>query len=269
METYFVTLHTELLQYITPFVNWVACLQVVVIIIVFYALKGIYLFSVLRALGRYRSPVSYVSGKSSRILIAGDSTAVGTGAQDAEHTIAGFLARDFPHTDIINMGVNGARTSAVIDQLAGAGDIPFDMIIISTGGNDVWAFTRLKKLRSHFTTILRTAKRMSDHHVIVLFFGNEGSAPFFPFFLRRLIMHRTDSVRQVFSEIAYIEQVPLIELFSEPNENPFVRDPKTYFAQDGLHPNDLGYWEWYKHLWRLMVHKSHLYNERSETSLNS
>lgn len=239
-------------------------LQVFFVIVVFYALKGLYLFSVLRISGRYHQPTAHIAGKNLKILIVGDSTAVGTGAHDIHNTISGFLARDFPNTDIINLGVNGSKTSAVLDQLAHVRDTPFNMIIISTGGNDVWAFTRLKTLRSDFIRILREAKRMSEHKVIVLFFGNEGSAPFFPFFLRWLVMGRTDSVLRVFSEVANIEQVPLIELFSDPKENPFVRDPKIYFAQDGLHPNDRGYWEWYKHIWRLMTNKNFFYHETTK-----
>ena len=244
-------------------------LHVFFISVVFYALKCLYLFVVLRASGRYRQPTSRIVGKDLKILIVGDSTAVGTGAQDEHNTIGGFLARDFPNTDIMNLGVNGSKTCAVLDQLAQVHDTTFNMIIISTGGNDVWAFTRLSKLRAHFVNILREAKRMSDHQVIVLFFGNEGSAPFFPFFLRRLIMGRTDSVQKVFSEVAYIEQVPLIELFSDPKENPFVRNPKMYFAQDGLHPNDHGYWEWYKHIWRLMTNKNFIYREEKKKVTNS
>lgn len=261
METYLIAVYYDVLRYIFETSGWILALQIFFITTAFYALKGIYLLFLLRVLGRHHEAVSYVSGQPAKILIAGDSTAVGTGALDQHYTLGSMFARDFPKTDIINVGINGSRTQSVIQQLDQVSKSEFNLIIVSTGGNDVWAFTPLNQLEKDLTTVLRKAQHMSGRRTILLFFGNEGSAPFFPFFLRPIIMHRTELVRRTFHEVAVRENVPLIELFSDHTENPFVRDRKKYFAPDGLHPNDLGYWEWYKHLWRLMVAKNYTYHE--------
>lgn len=261
METLLSKVIIDSVRFLASYLNMISLLQFVFFFVVFYAIKGIYLFAVLRVHKRYHHSISYIREGNSKIIIAGDSTAVGTGSAHIERTIGGFLAKDFPNTSIINCGINGARTSAIIDQLARTNETACDMVIISTGGNDVWACTPLSHLETHLTLALREAKRISSHRVILLFFGNEGSAPFFPFFIRWFIMRRTDLVKEVFAKVCTREMVPLIELFSEPKENPFVYDPKKYFAQDGLHPSDAGYWEWYKHLWRLMIQKNYHYNE--------
>ncbi len=245
---------------VTPW--WILLVQAFLIWIVYLACKGIFFTLIIRASGRYRQPVSYERQGIKNILLVGDSTAVGTGAKDSSQTLGGFLARDFPRTNIINRSINGSLTRSVLVQLVTGPTPTYDMIIISTGGNDVWSMTRAKRLRRDIRDVLQLANYMSGNRTVLIFFGNEGSAPFFPIFLTRLLMRRTEVVRKVFLQVATEERVPFIELFSNARKNPFVIHPKRYFAPDGLHPNDAGYWEWYKHLWRLMVDGSHSFHER-------
>lgn len=242
---------------------WVLLVQILLLWIVYFAVKGIYFLLSIRFTGRYRQPSSFDRGTGHKILLAGDSTAVGTGAKDAHQTLGAFLSRDFPQTTIINKGVNGATTSQVADVLAKMTTGHFDLVLVSTGGNDVWAFTRKMKLRKAVQRVLLEAIRLSDGRAILLFFGNEGSAPFFPWLLKGTLLTRTEMVRSVFEEECEQMGVPFIELFSQPRENPFVSDPNTHFAPDGLHPNEIGYWNWYKRLWRLMVQDGYLYREQT------
>lgn len=248
-------------NYVTTVPGWALALQALLVWVVYLAIKGIFFILVLRLSGRHRESVSYNRGGNKNILLLGDSTAVGTGAKDPSKTIAAFLARDFPNTNIINKAINGSLTSSVAAQLKAAESSTYNMIIISTGGNDVWNVTRSKKLKRDIQGILKQANFMSNNRAVLLFFGNEGSAPFFPMFLTGLLMRRTEMVRSVFAQVAAEEKVPFIELFSNSKKNPFVIEPNKYFAPDGLHPNDAGYWEWYKHLWRLMVGSNYFFHE--------
>ncbi len=261
MEAFLTITIGPIVDYVLATHPGVVIAQVFFLVLIFYALKGLFLLSILRVTGRHKKPYSRMTGSDSCILLAGDSTAVGTGASSEKYTLAGYLAHDFPHTDIHTVGVNGALTREVIPQLDSVSEKKYKLIIITIGGNDVWSFTRLTTLRGILTRILQKAKGMSDGKVVLIFFGNEGSAPFFPFFLKHVLMKRTEEVRTIFEEISHIEQVPFIELFSNSQTNPFVFNPKLYFAPDMLHPNDLGYWEWYKNLWRLMMSKGYIYHE--------
>ena len=263
MEAYALGVSHAVLFYITETSWWVLLAQGVTLFISYVALNALELLIETRFISRHNMSFSSFADSTSSILIAGDSTAVGTGATDPKHTVAGLLSRDFPHTGIVNVARNGSCVKSVVNQLECVGDNTFNIIIISTGGNDVWALTQLKKLRTDLCTVLNKAKQMSNHRVVLLFFGNEGSAPFFPFLIRGLLMRRTEQVKDLFKKVAHDEQVPLLELFSDPKQNPFVKDPKRMFARDGLHPSDAGYWEWYKHLWRLMSERGYHYKEES------
>jgi hypothetical protein len=102
---------------------------------------------------------------------------------------------------------------------------------------------------------------MSNHRVITLFFGNEGSAPFFPFFISGFLLRRTERVKEVFAAVTSSEKVPLVQLFTSNEGNPFVRDPRHFFARDRLHPSSEGYRLWYERMWRIMVENGYLYDE--------
>ena len=72
-----------------------------------------------------------------RVLIIGDSLAVGCGASRPEESIAGLIAQEFPDVTIVNRARNGARTAEATAQLRVDGDARYDAILISVGGNDV------------------------------------------------------------------------------------------------------------------------------------
>ncbi len=267
MEAQFIDLLADLDRILLAYIRstpWeILVLQAFLLIAIYYSLNGIELMLRMRFVSRRNMMFSRMAEGGMSILIAGDSTAVGTGAKRPESTIAGLLAQDFPQTSIVNVAVNGARTKGIMKQFEKVRGSEFDMVLLSTGGNDVWSYTRIKKLGKHLRAVLTEAKELSGHRVIVLFFGNEGSAPFFPRPLRGFLMNRTRRVKDLFAEITNEERVPLIELFTSEDENPFVVDPKRFFAADGLHPSDAGYWEWYKRLWRLMIENGYLYSEES------
>lgn len=238
---------------------------VVIFIVVFYAVEMILVLVINKLLAHKEMKFSRPYSGGKKILVVGDSTAVGTGAKGREETIAGRFSKDFPQSDILNLAINGSLTRDVLKQLKEAGNTVFDLIIISTGGNDIWSFTSLSSLSKSLTETLRLANSMSNHKVIVLFFGNEGSAPVFPFFIRRLLLRRTERVKEIFTMITNREKVPCIELFTSYEDNPFIRDPKRFFARDGLHPSGEGYRVWYERMWRVMVENGYFYDEKHIT----
>ncbi len=71
-----------------------------------------------------------------QILVIGDSTAVGTGAQTPEASLAGLVGQTFPDASVRNLGVNGARTADLIPRLEKIQDQHFDLLMLHIGGND-------------------------------------------------------------------------------------------------------------------------------------
>lgn len=193
-----------------------------------------------------------------RVLIAGDSTAMGTGADKPEGTFTNMLARDFPKVDIFNVAANGAMTRDILKQFEKYKYILHNAIIISTGGNDLWSLITIKKLRKDLRSVLKLAKAMSSNHVFVIFFGNAGSAPLFPFFIRKFLLSRERRALKIFTDICADEGVQLIELFTDKNGNPFVENPKRYFSGDRLHPSSDGYALWYEHIFKFIQKKGDL-----------
>lgn len=259
METFILTLGERTIDHFTSVPPLELALEAVLFFVIYLTFDIAYLLISMHIVALKGKPFSRAVGGKKRILIAGDSTAVGTGARDQYHTLAGYFAQDFPGVDIENVAKNGSYIKDVASQLERAEGDTYDMIMISTGGNDVWAFTKAKSIRKNLTEILKKAKEMSNHRVILIFFGNEGSAPFFPKPLRKILMRRTQKINKILIDVASEARVPLIELFTTVEGNPFVRNSKKYFALDGLHPNDEGYWFWYKIIWRRIVKEGYFF----------
>ena len=242
-------------------------LQFYLLLITIKVLKMVWFL--LHGMQLWHKPRSYSALREGgkRILIIGDSTAYGAGAEKPEDTIAGRLGRDFPGTEIVNKAVNGSLTRHAIVQLAQAGSKPFDMIIVCTGGNDIWHFTRLAPLERNLNRLLKDAIEKSGHKVIVLFYANLGFAPVFPSAVRWILGKRTQRVHEVFVRQTALQNVPLIELYTEAinrhtyMHNPFLENPEQYYAKDRVHPNSNGYRLWYKLMWYEMVKNNYLFSE--------
>ncbi|MEK7604191.1 MAG: SGNH/GDSL hydrolase family protein [Patescibacteria group bacterium] len=220
----------------------------------------------------WKKPVVYSAQRDGpkRILVLGDSTAYGTGADAPEDTIAGRLGRDFPHTSILNVAVNGSLVRDAITQLERTDSQTFDLIVISTGGNDILFRTSVTSLERDLRRLLDQAIAKSNRRVVVLFYANLGQAPFFPAFIRSVIGRRTDIVHDVFARATDAVGLPLVELFitekiHKYTSNPFFENPDRYYAKDKMHPSSEGYRLWYNYLWSELVARGFKFDERDAT----
>jgi lysophospholipase L1-like esterase len=179
-----------------------------------------------------------------RLLIVGDSTAVGTGASSPQHSLAGLLARDHPRLLIDNRARDGAKLADVVTQLAAGGR--YDIVLVQAGGNDVIRFTSAENLQAAVDAIAVGA-RQSGGLVLWMPSGNVGNAPFFfaPWSWwmtqRSRALHRTVQASAARSGAVYVN------LFHESVDDPFVKS-RALNASDGLHPSDAGYLVWFSEL---------------------
>ena len=181
-----------------------------------------------------------------RLLVVGDSTAVGTGASSPAASLAGLLAAQFPRLLIENRANDGATFADVATQLAG--DKPFDMVLVQAGGNDV---IRLRDMDSVARDIERVTllARQRAPLVVLMPAGNVGNAPFFfpPF-----SWWMTQRSRQLHAHAQAAAARPglvYVSLFEERENDPFARQ-RELNAKDGLHPSDAGYRVWLSQLMR-------------------
>lgn len=182
-------------------------------------------------------------GEGKRILIIGDSTAVGTGAHESAGSIAGLVGKKYPNAMIKNLGVNGAITKELIPRLE-AEEGHYDLLMIHIGGNDTRKFIDVQEVDTNLREILTLAKKKSDA-ITLTSTGNMGTAKLLPFGVRWLYERQTRKVREVFLQVASDFDVPYSDIFREPANDPFAQEPQTYYSADWFHPSSEGYKDWF------------------------
>jgi lysophospholipase L1-like esterase len=180
---------------------------------------------------------------SLRLLVVGDSTAVGTGATVPQASVAGLLAEHFPSLQIDNRARNGAVFAELLAQLDG--EERFDMVVMA-GGNDV---VRLRGLEALHTDVERVAQRARQRADLVVLMpaGNVGNAPLFIAPVSWLMTWRSRQLHNFAREAASHRGTLLVNLFREAADDPFVQRQELN-AVDGLHPSDAGYRVWFDEL---------------------
>jgi len=186
-----------------------------------------------------------------KILIIGDSTGVGTGASSPKLSIAGRVGKTYPQANIVNLSVNGARTSELIPRLKKLKNEHFDLIMLHIGGNDTVRFTDLITLKESIEAVLDLAIAHADN-VTLTSTGNVGTAKLLPFATRWAFENRTRKVRAIFKKAAEDRKVSYVDLFREKDLDPFAKDPKKYYAMDSFHPSDIGYEDWYSFIEKVL-----------------
>jgi lysophospholipase L1-like esterase len=180
-----------------------------------------------------------------RLLVVGDSTAVGTGASSPAYSVAGLISRDHPHLTIVNRARDGARFADITRQLQG--DERFDAVLVLGGGNDVIRLTRQAPLAQSIDRTVALAKQRADL-VLLMPSGNVGSAPFFFPPWSWLMSYRSRMLHRLVRQAAADQGALYVNLYQDRAEDPFAQQPKVFNAKDGLHPSDAGYRLWYREL---------------------
>jgi lysophospholipase L1-like esterase len=184
------------------------------------------------------------------IVVAGDSTAFGVGALP-EHSTAGRLAAAFPHARVINVAKSGARVGHVVqqlarvtEQLARCGCRKVDFVLIHACGNDVIEFRSAATFEADLRAAIAMARQLSDN--VVLMPGQNFSVS--PFFLRgisHIVTRQAVRLHAVVERVTEELGVTFVDLFRDPSEDPFVKEPHRYYCADGLHPSGEGYGIWF------------------------
>jgi lysophospholipase L1-like esterase len=175
-----------------------------------------------------------------RLLMVGDSTAVGTGASSPQASLAGLLAQAYPSLAIENRARDGARFEGVVEQLEAGGR--FDLVLIMAGGNDVMRMRDADATRAEIDRSARLAQGLAPQ-VAFLPAGNVGNAPFFFPPISWLMTSRARTLHADVQSAAARTGAVYVNLFKAAADDPFVQRPGLH-ASDGLHPSDAGYRLW-------------------------
>ena len=192
-------------------------------------------------LARVSEPWQQTPGQVTvRLLIVGDSTAVGTGASSARHSLAGLIGQSHPRLLIENRAQDGAKFADVVRQLAG--DERFDIVLVQAGGNDVIRLRGLAGMQADIEQVAELAHQRANV-VILMPAGNAGNAAFFFAPVSWWMTQRSRALHGFVHDAAARTGATYVNLFHERSDDPFVIDPALN-ASDGLHPSDAGYEVW-------------------------
>ncbi|HWH81453.1 MAG TPA: GDSL-type esterase/lipase family protein [Burkholderiaceae bacterium] len=202
--------------------------------------RGIERAHLLAASGRRFERHSTSHGVS--ILVLGDSTGVGVGADLPEESIAGLIARDFPDANIVNISESGARVSNTFAQVQGCEEaaMRFDVAVLHVGGNDIVVGTPNDLLEADCDMLLSELARVA-RRTVWLGPPNLGSLPLFPLSYSWVMGARSKAAIAVFSRCADRHGAAFVDFSAPSHAIHFGRWRREHFAADGFHPNSRGY----------------------------
>lgn len=185
------------------------------------------------------------TGAELRLLILGDSSAAGVGADHQDHALSGQLVGALAKTRHVSwrlIAETGATTRTGLGWLEGQAPERFDMAVVVFGVNDV---TRGVSAASYAARQILVSDVLSRNFGVghVLFSGVPPMAqfPLLPQPLRRILGQRAVDLDTALAESARrsdrISHIPL-ELPADP----------TMAARDGFHPSEAAYALWAGHL---------------------
>lgn len=180
-----------------------------------------------------------VNHPSRRVLVLGDSTALGTGSGDRPLGIAQRLSADFPHARVVVRAVAGSRMTDLPAQFP-RDSRWFDALLIVGGGLDVLHFTPVRQIAATLRGILSTARERSPL-VIVANSANLGASTLFPWPFNALLSRRSLKVAEIFRNVCREFDVSFVNFVQPRESDPFSQNPDRFFGADGFHPSAEAY----------------------------
>lgn len=171
-----------------------------------------------------------------RVLVLGDSTGVGVGAEAPEASLGGLLAQHFPDVEVVNRAFNGARVAGVAALAERWGREParFDLALVLVGGNDVLRHTPHRELAADARRLLKRLSRVA-RHTVWLGCARIGRSPAFLPPLSWWLDWRTTRTMRLLAREARAHGATFVDFAVRPAATPLP------FATDGVHPNAESY----------------------------
>lgn len=177
-----------------------------------------------------------------RVLIVGDSTGVGIGAEDPTHSVGGLLAHERDDAHLVNLSVSGACIADVPRQLEilGPDPRPFDLVLLHVGGNDIMRVPNLASLEPQAEQMLSALQRIG-RHVVWLGPGDLGLAPLFRLPFAWYMTRRTRQACAMFQRIAKVHGADYVGFHEGPHRQHILETRERFFSSDGIHPSSEAY----------------------------
>lgn len=193
-------------------------------------------------------------GPSFRVMVIGESTAVGVGASRHAEALPGFLAEELGER--LRRGVawsvsgrNGATARRIIGGLVppANGSAP-DLVVVTAGINDLLRRRPLRRWAADVTELVALLRgRFPEATVLVAGMPPVHRFPALPRPLRSVLGARARAMDRITRDAAAAGGA-----VHAPMDEAMARDPRL-FASDGFHPSAAGYRVWARDLARAAV----------------
>ncbi len=188
-------------------------------------------------------PYTLDSGAGFSMLVLGDSTAAGIGADKPEDTVPGRIADELNATHVENYAVSGAVVDDLVLQITEARQTSYDFILVQIGGNDITRLHPAVQTAQTLTFILKTLPPAKQ--VLVVSAGDVGAATIIPPFFRPIFTKLNLAYHAEFAKDLGAEGITYVNLHEAPDNELFTTHPEIYLAVDGFHPSGAGYGLWF------------------------
>ncbi|MCU1678173.1 MAG: family lipolytic protein [Frankiales bacterium] len=178
-----------------------------------------------------------------RLVIAGDSTAAGVGADRRNDTVGAHLAQalaDRNQVQVRCVGVSGSRCADLAPQISRALLLRPDVVVILIGANDATHATPPLLAARHLGQAL-TRLRAAGVPTVVGTCPDMGVRGFLPP-LRQLVAWQGRQIARAEATVAERHGFAAVDLAALAGPH-FHRDP-TLLADDAFHPSGRGYGVW-------------------------
>lgn len=180
-----------------------------------------------------------------KILVLGDSTAVGTGSEKNTETTSGRLAELFPQADVKTIAQNGLKIEGLLEKMETLDpNEKYSIILVQIGANDIMKLTSMKDIEKGIDTVVDRLSKQTDK-LIFMHSGNIGDSEFFPFYLQPILTYRTTKVREIYMKTAEKYKAYYVDVIGSDIPSIIEKDPNAYYANDYLHLTGAGYGLWF------------------------
>jgi lysophospholipase L1-like esterase len=182
-----------------------------------------------------------------RLVLLGDSSALGVGVDDVADTVGGYLSatlsgRGVHRVELSSVGVSGSRSADLATQVARALlGTPPDVAVILVGANDATGLRRPADAAAHLAAAVRRL-RDAGAAVVVGTCPDLGAARAFAPPLRQVVGWLGRRIGRAQARAASAAGAEVVDLAAETGPV-FRADPNT-LCHDGYHPSADGYQLW-------------------------
>lgn len=181
------------------------------------------------------------------IVVLGDSTGAGVGAQVPGNAYASLIAERLAlevdaRIRLVGLAVSGARVADVLrEQVPKALTVDADAYLVAVGANDVTHLTSIDSVRDGIATIVR--RLSADGTPVVVASAPDMRAPAFAEPLRSIVGWRGNAVTEATEEAARAAGAEVVPLAERTREF-FAEHPDRAYSPDDFHPGPAGYARW-------------------------